>query len=317
MANTNRRATGITPGRRHRDTHLPSSRPEGSRQHPPSHSMGTPNHPPRCRRHPQPRCPCHTTKPSRASCRGTQRWQCQRPDVTRRGAGAPPCPPSRHRGGKRGQGCSGVPGGAAGSDRALPVMPAGTALPAAASPRRSRFLGGRVSVQPWPDCRDPLPPRSLSPRSPATTPPPQLAASPLCPPNLAGVALPASPILTGTGHGDTSVRGRPTAHKQGEGVPCHPAQGGGGAGWPRSAGSLPGRAGSARGAAVRSQPAVSSLLSAPDPGRPHTRGRSRARLPPFPPPPQGQPAPCRSGEVPPWQGHRARPPPRIPEASRP
>lgn len=53
----------------------------------------------------------------------------------------------------------------------------------------------------------------------------------------------------------------------------------GGAERPRSAGSLPGRAGSARGAAVRSQPAVSSLLSAPGPGQP-SHARPWARLPP-------------------------------------
>lgn len=65
----------------------------------------------------------------------------------------------------------GVPGGAAGSGQTLPVMPAGIALPAAASPRRYRFLGSQVSVHPQTGCHRPWPPQTLPPHSCATPAP--------------------------------------------------------------------------------------------------------------------------------------------------
>lgn len=90
----------------------------------------------------------------------------------------------------------------------------------------------------------------------------------------------------------------------------------GGDRWPRCSGSLPGRAGSARGAAVRSKPAVSSLLSALGPGQPHTRGQGPAapQPPPAPPAPAAWLRGCTGSR---GRAAQARPPPRIPEASQP
>ncbi|XP_061333513.1 basic proline-rich protein-like [Pezoporus flaviventris] len=120
---------------------------------------------------------------------------------------------------------------------------------------------------------------------------------------------PASPELAGAAaHIPQPHPNGLQAHHGARPPPWHPGRGSGrGAlgttlcrgepGGPRCSGSLLGRAGSARGAAVRSKPAVSSLLSALGPGRPHTRGQGPAA-------PQPPPAPGSSGAV---QGVRGGP----------
>lgn len=146
----------------HQNGHTTTPPPQGPPQ--PATPPARPDTPqnPQSRQHPNP-SPCDTPKPSCSSCRGTRRWQQQRPDVTRRERGHRPGTP-----GSRGPAGPGVLGGAwQGSDPALPVTPVGTVLPAAASPCHSRFPGGQVSVQSRPSCHSPSP-QTLSPCSPAT-----------------------------------------------------------------------------------------------------------------------------------------------------
>ncbi|XP_065555577.1 proline-rich protein 36-like [Lathamus discolor] len=74
-----------------------------------------------------------------------------------------------------------VPGRAAGSSQALPVMLAGTVLPAAASPHRYQFLGSQVSVHPQTGCHGCRPPQTLPPQ---TLPPCSCITLLLCHPKL-------------------------------------------------------------------------------------------------------------------------------------